>query len=232
MNPLYYFGIFAPLLPILFFLLFKRKSQERAVWVIFFYILYCAINELINFYLQHIKAPSALFLFAFFTIAEFSFISYYYLQLFKEKIKVKKVIKILWISFIVYTIINILHSNGIAYWDSIAIGIESLIILILTSYYLFIKIKRTNSLSFYTNFNFWISVTFLIYFSGTFFLNILADAMYENPEYQILYFYINIGFNILKSILLAVAMTMKTNNNIRPAPQPDLDMDFHLKNHL
>jgi hypothetical protein len=119
-------------------------------------------------------------------------------------------------------------SKDAEYWDSIAIGVESLIILIFSSYYLFIKIKRTNNLSFYTKFHFWIAITFLLYFSGTFFLNIMAETMRRNPDYQMRYFGINIGFNILKNVMLAIAMTMKLNSTKNPSP--NLDDDFFLKN--
>ena len=217
-----------PLLPLLFFLLFKRKSQEKAVWVIFFYILYCAINEFINLYLQQINSLFVLYLFSIFTIVEFSFICYYFLLIFDEKTKTRNVIKILWIGFTVFAILNISLNHKAEAWDSIPMGIESLIILMLSSYYLFIKIKRTNNFSFYTNFHFWVTVTFLLYFSGTFFLNIMAENMRRNPEYQFLYFGINIGFNILKNVLLAVAMTMKLNTT--KDPLPDLDDDFFLRN--
>ncbi len=217
-----------PLLPLLFFLLFKRKSEEKAVWVIFFYILYCAINEFISFYLQSINSYSILYLFSIFTIVELTFISFYFYLLIKDKLLTRKAIIFSWIGFIIYGIANIIYSKEMEAWDSIPMGIESLIILILSSYYLFIKIKRTNNLSFYTNFHFWVAVTFLLYFSGTFFLNIMAESMRRNPEYQMLYFGINIGFNILKNVLLAVAMTMKLK--IIKSPLPDLDDDLFFKN--
>lgn len=217
-----------PLLPFLFFLLFKRKSKERAAWVIFFYILYCAINEFINLYLQQTSSRFVLYLFSVFTIIEFTFICYYFLLIFKEKNRTRQLIKILWICFIFYAILNITFKNKATSWDSISIGIESLLILMLSSYYLFIKIKRTNNLSFYTNFHFWVAITFLIYFSGTFFLNIMAESMRRNPEYQLLYFGINIGFNILKNVMLAIAMTMKLT--ITKSTLPDLDDDFFLNN--
>lgn len=223
-----YIGFLAPLLPLLFFLLFKRKSQERAVWVILFYILYCAINEFISYYFQQIASPLIFYLFPLFTIIEISFISLYYYLLFESKKNTRKLILLSWFSFSVYAFFNIIFPTKNQFWDSIPMGIESLIILVLSSYYLFIKIKRTNNLSFYTNFYFWVAVTFLLYFSGTFFLNIMAESMRRNPEYQMLYFGINIGFNILKNVLLAVAMTMKLK--IIKSPLPDLDDDLFFKN--
>lgn len=229
MKTLLYIGLWAPLLPLLFFILFKRKSKEKAVWVIFFYILYCAVNEFINLYLQQINSNWVLHLFNVFTIVEFSFISYYFLLIFKDKTKTQKVIKVLWMIFTIYVITNILLNKWSKSWDSIAIGLESLIIIILSVYYIFIQIKRTNSLSIYTKFHFWIAFSFVVYFSGTFFLNIMAESMRRNPEYQMLYFYINIGSNFLKNVLLAVAMTM-TLPKLEKTKLPELDDHLFFKN--
>ncbi len=217
-----------PLLPLLFFLLFKRKSKEKAVWVIFFYILYCIVNEFINYYLQSINYYYILNLFSIFTIIELSFISFYFYILLEGKPIIRKVIVLSWLGFTIYGISNIIFSKAMHSWDSIAIGIESLIIIVLSSYYLFTKIKRSNNLSFYTNFYFWIAITLLLFFSGTFFLNIMAESMRRNPDYQMLYFIINIGFNILKNVMMAVAMTMKIKSVERKLPE--LDDNLFLKN--
>ena len=221
MKLLLYTVTLIPLLPLLFFILFKRKSKEKAIWVIFFYILYCLINEFINLYLQQIDSAYVLQLFNIFTIVEFTFISYYFLLLFNDKRKTKFLIRALWIGFTIFAILNIFLRRGVKSWDSLSMGIESLIIIILGVYFIFNQIKKTNSLSVYTKFHFWIAVTFVVYFSGTFFLNIMAESMRRNPDYQMLYFIINIAFNILKNVLLALAMTMKINRVEKSLPELD-----------
>jgi hypothetical protein len=75
-------------------------------------------------------------------------------------------------------------------------------------------------------------IAFLIYFSGTFFLYIMTENMWDNHDFRKIYFIINISFNILKNILLSIAMCMKTNDSIKPTPLslPDLgDEDFFQK---
>jgi hypothetical protein len=118
-------------------------------------------------------------------------------------------------------------------FDSFTIGIESIIIILLSIYYLFLQIKGSNNLMIYSTFNFWIIITFLIYFSSTFFLYLMLDSMKKDIHFQRLYFIINISFNILKNILLSVAMCMKTNQIISKTaiPLPELDDDvFFNKN--
>ena len=229
MKLLLYTVTFIPLLPLLFFLLFKRKSKEKTVWVIFFYILYCALNEFINLYLQQIDSPFVLYLFNVFTIVEFSFICYYFAILFKDKKSIKNIIQFLWIGFILYALFNFALREGPKSWDSTAMGIGSLIIIILAVYFIFVQIKKSNNLSIYTKFHFWVAATFVIYFSGTFFLNIMAESMRRNPDYQMLYFYINIGSNLIKNILLAVAMTMHLPK-MEQTSLPELDDHLFLKN--
>lgn len=230
MKTLLYTGLLAPILPILFFLIFKRKSKERAVWVIFFYATYCALHEVINLYLQQIDSKYVLVLFSLFTIIEFSFICNYFILLYKNQPKKKNVITVIWILFTFYAIISFFRSNKLGSWDSFAIGIESLILIIFSCYHLFTKLRHTDNLSLYSNFHFWTVITFLLYFSGTFFMNIMAETMRRNPDYQVLYYIINSGFAILKYVLLAVAMTMKVK---KPKDQlSDLDDNLFLKNSL
>jgi len=61
--------------------------------------------------------------------------------------------------------------------------------------------------------------------------------MLKSHEFQKIYFIINISFNIMKNVLLCVAMTMKTEKSVNyPANKrdhfPDLGDDFliHAKN--
>ncbi|MGN6803152.1 MAG: hypothetical protein ACTHJN_14715 [Ginsengibacter sp.] len=110
-------------------------------------------------------------------------------------------------------------------FDSITSGIECIIVFFLCISYMFIQLKGANTLTIYSTFDFWVVITFLIYFSGTFFLYILAQSMGRDVSFQKQYFIINITFNILKNILLCIAMTMKLNESVKPqkAVIPELD---------
>ena len=80
----------------------------------------------------------------------------------------------------------------------------------------------------YSSTNFWIIISFLIYLSGTFFLNIYADSMINDKAFIKQYILINSSFNIIKNILLSVAMLMKPeNNNQTPFPEDRLKVDWN-----
>jgi hypothetical protein len=163
---------------------------------------------------------------------EYSFLSFFFYLILLKKLE-KKIILYVWISYTLFASIDFVYFNNWKAFDSFASGIEFIIIIILCIYYLFSQIKGSNNLLIYSTFNFWVIITFLIYFSGTFFLYLMADSMRENIHFQKLYFIINISFNILKNILLSVAMTMKTNStNKQTQSLPELDDDifFHNKN--
>lgn len=221
---LLYTGIFSTTLPLVFFLLFKINNKQKALRVIFFYVLYCVINEGLSFYLQSINSENFVYLLYTFTIVEYSFFCYF-IYIILPKTFIKKIVPFLWISFVLLSLIDIIYISKERDFNSFATGIESIIILLLCSYYLFSQIRSSNSLVIYSTFNFWVVIAFLIFFSGTFFVYLLTNKMSRDPSFQTLYFIINISFNILKNILLCVAMTMRLQDTViqQKTIVPDLD---------
>lgn len=186
-----------------------------------------------SYYLQKIKSETFVYLLYTFTIVEYSFFCYF-IYLVLPKSLVKKIVPFIWALFVLPALIDIIYFNQHNEFDSFASGIESIVILIFCIYYLFYQIKGSNSLLIYSTFNFWVVIAFLIYFSGTFFLYLLTNRMVYNASFQKSYFIINISFNILKNVLLCVAMTMKLNDTVNQQKTmiPNLDDDFfiHAKN--
>ena len=228
LKSLLYTGIFSTLLPLVFFLLFKRNGKKDSLRVILFYILYCIVNEGMSFYLQNIQSPNFRYLLYAFTIVEYSFFCYFIYYSFSKR-KMKKAIIFIWMGFLLFALIDLFYVNKGKGFDSFTSGIESIIILLLCAYYLFSQIRGSNSLLIYSTFEFWVVITFLIYFSGTFFLYLMADKMRKNLNFRELYFIINISFNILKNILLSVAMTMRLNSIDKQSKTlPKLDDDFFI----
>lgn len=232
-NILLYLGIFSTLLPLVSFSLFKRNGKQDSLRVIFFYILYCAINEGMTFYLQHIRSMSFRYFIYAFTLIEYSFFCYFIYLVLTKKI-IKKTVSYVWLGFILFSFIDLFYVNEGHGFDSFTSGIESIIIILMCGYYLVSQIRGSNSLLIYSTFDFWVVITFLIYFSGTFFLYLMTDQMMLNSDFRQLYFIINIAFNILKNILLSVAMTMRLNESINPKsktlPKLDDDLFFIKKN--
>lgn len=227
-KTLLYIHLFFTTLPLVFFLLFKRMSKQRSLRVILFYILYCIVNEGMSFYLQSIiKTPNFIMLLNLFTIIEYTFFCYF-IYLIQPKGRLRKIVPFLWIGFILFAFADYVFFNKTHEFDSFASGIEAIIVLVLCMAYLFSQVRGNNSLLIYSTFNFWVVIAFFIYFSGTFFLYLMTDKMRVSVSFQKMYFVINISFNILKNLLLCVAMTMKLNGTVKEQNKiiPDLDDDL------
>jgi hypothetical protein len=216
-----------------FFLLFKLRSKEKSLRVIFLYIVYCSINEFLTIYF-HANYPEKLFiLFSVFTIIEFSFFCLFYFYITLNK-KIKILILPVWLLFLLFAGFDFFIVNKMNDFDSIASGVESILIILMCIYYLVGQIKGSNNLLVYSTTSFWIIITFLIYLCGTFFLYIMAENMINNDRaFRYQYLIINSAFNILKNILLSVALLMKPSlepNQILKNDDRDDLLSFKLKN--
>jgi len=180
-----------------------------------------------SFYLQSVRSKNFIVLFNLFTILEYSFVCYF-LYLILPKGIIKKIIPFAWIGFLLFAFGDYIFFSEEYQFDSITSGIEALIVLMLSMAYLFSQVRSNNSLLVYSTFNFWVVISFFIYFSGTFFLDLMTEKMMVNISFQKMYFVINISFNILKNLLLCVAMTMKLNGVVKEQKKviPDLDDDL------
>jgi hypothetical protein len=221
-----YSSSFSTLVPLVFFILFKRNSNEKTLRVIFYYILYCVINEIATYYFYEKHSETLFVVFALFSFAEFTFfcLFYHYLQL---PGKIQKVVFVIWIIFSLFALVYFFFVNKTSSFDSILVTVESLLTILMCIYYLIILIKGSTNLSVYSTSNFWIIITFLIYVSGLFFLYIMTETMINDRGFQIQYTIINSAFNILKNILLSVAMLMKSTP-VKNQPQKNYDWDNDL----
>ena len=220
LNIIRYTALFSHLLPLVFFLLFKRKSKEKSLWVIFYYFIYCILNESVGYYLHLMHIENAYFLYALFTVVEFSFFCFFYFYVLPNN-NAKKFILPLWLCFIIFSCIDFFFINKMNGFDSFTSGLQTILVIGLCIYYLFVQIKGSNTLIVYSTSNFWIIITFLIYLSGTFFLYIMAETMINDKVYRFQYVIINSIFNILKNVLLSIAMLMKSGQE-----KPELKKNY------
>lgn len=217
-------------LPLLFFFIYKRKRKEKIVRVILFYIIYCIFQDVANYFFSSVPSlrSNVIYLFALYTIVEFSLFCLFYYYLFPDKHVIRKITKIAWASFLIFAILDFFLINQFKNFDSFTIGVESLILILLCGYYLYYQVTTTLSMFVYRTFNFWIIVTFLMYISSTFFLYLMTDTMGEDHEFQKYYLFINFGANILKNILLCFAISRKNvlspDNNLEKKKEFNIDL--------
>jgi hypothetical protein len=153
-----------------------------------------------------------------FTFVEYSLISLFLYSIITSK-KFKKAIVILSVLFFAFSIYDMLQSRSITF-DSIPTGIECILILSYSIFYLFEKINNPNTLFLYATSEFWIITAFIIYFSGTFFLFIYSQSYYQNPDFQVTYSIVVGSFTILKNLMLSIAFIIKPSKSNPPIILP------------
>ena len=95
----------------------------------------------------------------------------------------------------------------------IPLVIECLYFLLVIVYFFYNKIQNDLNTSIYFQPVFWISVGFLIYFSGNFFLFLFSRSMINDPEFRIQYTIIYDSVTIIKNIFICTAIIVHAKND-------------------
>ena len=205
-------AVFLGLLPVIS-LLFKNNRPQSAK-IISLYLLGGFITDLLITPIFSDSVNSQFVGSKIFTLIEFYFLSIF---MYKQLVLKRKYI-IFSISTILFSF-SILYENLISYnnnFDSISTGVCALSIIVYCMFYLFEKISTPDA-----NYKFdWISISvisFLIYFSGTFFIYILSKNNFFNQDFQSSYILINAVILIIRNSLLSIGFfsLLKKTQNIK-----------------
>ena len=208
-NLFNYLALYSSLLPLAFFVLYFKKSKgEKGLWVI---VLYGLLVDFLISYLVGVlpHTPLKAKLFASFTVFEYGFFSYF-LYLHIKKPIVRKAMIIVSSAFIVFLLFyySFFKIKGI---DSIPIGIETILILLFSFYFLFEQMNDTTNLFIYSKFTFWVILGMLLYLGGSFFIYIFASQL--NREEIVKYWIFTNIFSIIKNIFFVIAIAVQANQS-------------------
>lgn len=198
-----YLDFYSNFLPILFFLVYFKKSRgKRVLWFIVIYALYNYLTALgtITFYSTTMQA----FLYAYFTLLEYLLFTFVFYILINNK-RFKKLIILLSICFIAFFIpYNIFGTiRGI---DSTPIGIETILILIFSFYYFYEQMQDIeNSIFIYNKYSFWLIIGMMLYLSGCFFIYIYTSYLPDDKTILKYWIFTNV-FSMLKNIFFTIAI--------------------------
>jgi len=207
-NLFNYLASYSAFLPVIFFFVFfKTSRKEKVFWIIVIYSIYNFLTDIGLIYLNH--KPSRIFLYSSFTFFEYIlFASVLYIII--KKNNFKRFIVIASVLFSIFIIsYNLLIK--IRFLDSIPIGVEAILILIYSFYYLYEQMKDTENLFIYNVYSFWIVLALMLYLAGSFFIYLYTSQL---PAKQIPYYWVftNI-FSIVKNIFFSLAIIIYANQS-------------------
>ena len=182
--------------------------------------MYCLLNNGFTYYLFAIaKFNEGFFIYDIFSIIEVACFLFFIKQIIKNK-KIAKYLPLIFFTFLGFNIIDYFFLRQPESFNSMASGVEAILIIISCLYYFYEQLREeTSTLLIYTTHTFWIVIAFLIFFAGTFFLYIYTENIsIDDKAFIKQYIIINSVFYLLKNILFSIAMLMK--------PEPESPSDF------
>jgi len=195
----------------LFLFFFKIAKKEKPLVLI---VIYCIIDFIVNFILEFAPINNIYLLYSFFTLAEYLIFAFFLSLVIKSK-GFKKIIVSCSLAFCAFLIIYT-YTTTIRTLDSIPIGIETILILIYSFYYLYEQINDTNNLFIYNTYPFWVVTGIMIYLAGSFFIYVFASHV--NKETLMKYWFLTNVFYVVKNILFAIAILIHVKQSKNPHP--------------
>ena len=213
------------LLPLVF--LFSRSKRRVDLFIGVYGILFFVLLFLINPWNRLIPAPYLKIYQTFYTFSEYLFFTYILFQsiIIKQMRIIILIFSFLFICFLAYDYLN----NRPGRLDSIAVGVETILIFIYISFFFYQTFKSVNDEYIFSQANFWLSLGILIYLGGTFFFNILVNHIDETQTAK--YWFLTYIADTIKNLFFCVSIIVYARNRHKQKSQPksvpylDLDMN-------
>ena len=157
-----------------------------------------------------------------YTFIEYSTFTYLlYINLQNKKIKLFiLIISLLFVGFLY--LFNFSYTGII---DSIPIGAETLILLVISFYFFYEQFKNPSLLYLYSHYCFWITIGILIYLCGSFFIFLRGETITQVERNQ--FWFLTYVFEIIKNFLFGIAVIILSRKPIQKKLEkniPYLDM--------
>lgn len=210
------------LLPLVFLFFRSKRRVDLAIGiygVLFFTFLFLQSKDIIPKDLLRLYQ-------SFYTFCEYSFLTYFLFQ----NISLRRLRITIWVLsvFFIYFLIHDYLSNQPGQLDSLSVGIETVLILIYISFFLYQSFKSVNNEYIFNQPGFWLSLGILIYLGGTFFFNILVNHIDEAQITK--YWFLTYIADTIKNLFFCVSIIVYSRNHhkdklsSKSIPYLDLDM--------
>jgi hypothetical protein len=158
-------------------------------------------------------------LYSLFTVLEtIAFVTFLFLELKNQH--VKKALTMIGLCFLIFNFLfPMLYNEKLI--DSVQIGVETIIILVFSFYYLYEETNDTSTLYIYSTSQFWVIIGMVLYLSGSFFIYLFADSIGEAQAKK--YWPFTNVFSVMKNLFFAIAIII---NSKPPKKLPMSELEF------
>lgn len=202
-NLFNYLDYFSTLIPIFLFVQYWKQSYPKVgLRLVFFYqIVILLVGSMI--YMNR----NSLILYELYTLLEAAaFIVFLFTQITNGA--VRKAVLVIGLLFIAFSIVFFRFNDSVRMFDSLTSGIETIIVLVFSFYFLYEKTNDTKTLYIYSTFPFWIVTGMVLYMAGSFFIFIYADSLTGKELFS--YWIVTNVLSIMKNIFFAIAIFVNT----------------------
>jgi hypothetical protein len=149
--------------------------------------------------------------YSFYTLLEYSFFAILVFQQIKFRM-FKLLLTILSVFFFLFQIMYF-FSDHKKKFDSIPIGIETILIFIFIFFFLYEQLKEAKNQPIYSHYFFWNAIGLFIYLGGSFYIYILSNSLTDEEIHQ--YWFFTYIVEIIKNLLFATALLIYSKNPIK-----------------
>ena len=201
---------------ILLLVFYKRTKTELGLWVIAAYFLadmslnYAIINN------SSLKWERILL--TIYTLVEYSLFAWFLWLHIKNKTFKKGII----LSIIAFIAFSFIYFSSVEYisLDTVPIGVETILILLFSFFYLYEQMNEPSSLFIYNKYAFWIIAGLMLYLAGSLFIYIFAYQVDPNVLHQ--YWLLTNVVSIIRNILVIIAILIYVKQQKNPSPEKHL----------
>ncbi len=184
---------------------FSSSKREKTLLPLIFYLIISVLSDYVfNPIIKHYSNNYSIGL-RLFTIIEFSFISFFYSEVFGKKSK--KIINSIIVLFGASSLIDFYYSRN-SLFDSVPTGISALIFVSYSIVFFYQQLKHNTTILIYQLFEFWAIIGVFIYFSGNFFLFIFSQKNFSDPLFKNLFYAFLTTFSILRNLFWLTAIVV------------------------
>lgn len=197
---------------VLFLVFYKRTKKESGLWVLGGYFI---ADIGLNYAIIHAAPTQISILYTLYTLVEYSFFAWFLWLQVKNKI-LKKGILLSIIAFAVFSFAYLSYAKYTSI-DTVQIGVETILILIFSFFYLYEQMNNPTTLFIYNKYAFWIISGIMIYLAGSLFIYIFTYQVDTNVLQQ--YWLLTNVFTIVRNILVIIAILIYVKQQKNPNPE-------------